>query len=79
MSNQQLRKLIRGIHLTASIMIIGLVYSEALRATPGFILLMQVVVIPVVFVSGMAMWQQAAISKLRRKLSKTQSTEPGLA
>ena len=77
MSNKQLRKTIRIVHLIAGICIVALVYSEAFRSSPAFITLMQVVVIPVVAISGIAMWQQALLSRLRRqtapKTSRLQS------
>jgi len=69
MSNKQLRNTIRVVHLIASLCIIALVYVDALRDLPVFLTLMQFVVIPVVALSGIAMWQQALLSRLRRHAS----------
>ena len=65
MSNKQLRTVIRAVHLLISMLLLALVYSDGLRQSEGFVTLVRVVV-PVVVVSGIAMWQQAAITKLRR-------------
>jgi hypothetical protein len=73
MSNKQLRNILRVVHLVAGVMLIAFVYSDALRASASFITLIRVVV-PIVGISGIAMWQQAALSKLRRRLvAKTDS------
>ena len=68
MSNKQLRTVIRAVHLTASLLILGLTYSPDLRQNPTFLTLVQVVV-PLVVISGIAMWQQASITKLRRSFA----------
>jgi hypothetical protein len=73
MSNKQLRMTFRVIHLLASISLIAMVYSPVLRHMDQFILLLQIVVIPVIGLSGLAMWQQANITKLRRSLSPRKS------
>ena len=65
MSNKQLRTVIRAVHLLVSILLLALVYSDSLRQSESFVTLVRVVV-PVVVASGIAMWQQAAITKLRR-------------
>jgi hypothetical protein len=69
MSNKQLRTIIRAVHLCASVLILGFVYAAPLRQTESFVMLLQFVVIPMVAVSGIAMWQQAALTKLRRNRS----------
>jgi hypothetical protein len=76
MSNKQLRNTIRVVHLIAGVCIVALVYSEPLRASAAFLTLMQFVVIPVVAISGIAMWQQAFLSRLRRHSSANASTAP---
>jgi hypothetical protein len=65
-SNKQLRNLIRAGHLGASALLIGLIYIDTLRMSPEYVMLLRLVVIPVVAVSGIAMWQQAFLSRLRR-------------
>lgn len=67
MSNKQLRNTIRVVHLIAGVLLVALVYLEPLRASPAFLTFIQVLVIPVVGISGVAMWQQAALSRLRRQ------------
>ncbi len=69
MSNKQLRNIIRIVHLIAGVCIFALVYPDAPRTSPAFITLMQVVIVPAVVLSGIAMWQQAAISRFRRRMS----------
>lgn len=68
MSNKQLRTIIRVVHLVTAVLILALVYSDSLRTTEAFVTLMRVVVIPMVSLSGIAMWQQASLSRLRRRL-----------
>jgi hypothetical protein len=68
MSNKQLRNILRVVHLVAGVMLIAFVYSDTLQASASFITLIRVVV-PVVGISGIAMWQQASLSRLRRRLT----------
>jgi thiosulfate reductase cytochrome b subunit len=67
MSNKQLRNTIRIVHLIVGALMIAFIYAEPLRASTGFVTFMQFVAIPMVVISGVAMWQQAALSKLRRR------------
>ena len=67
MSNKQIRTTIRIVHLIASALLIALVYSGALRASAEYVTFMKFVVIPVIAASGIGMWQQATISRLRRR------------
>lgn len=66
MSNKQLRTTLRTLHLLTSISLPALVYLPVLRTTSEYILLLQFVMIPMTGLSGVAMWQQANITKLRR-------------
>jgi hypothetical protein len=66
MSNKQLRNVLRVVHLLGGAVVIALVYVEAARTSPTFITIAQII-IPVVTISGIAMWQQAALSRLRRR------------
>ena len=68
MSNKQLRSIIRAVHLLVSVLLLALVYSDTLRQSEGFITLVRVA-LPVIVLSGIAMWQQASIAKLRRNLA----------
>lgn len=68
MSNKQLRTIMRAVHLLVSVLLIALVYSDTLRQNESFITLVRVV-LPIVVISGIAMWQQASINKLRRSRS----------
>lgn len=74
MSNKQLRTAMRAVHLLVSVLLIALVYSEALRQNEGFVTLVRVA-LPIVVVSGIAMWQQATINKLRRNRSAGTSSK----
>jgi hypothetical protein len=74
MSNKQLRNVIRAVHLLISILLLALVYSDSLRQSESFVTLVRVVV-PMVVASGIAMWQQASITKLRRSLSNRKAAE----
>lgn len=65
MSNKQLRNLTRIIHLITAVLI-GLAIYSPLRADPTFMLLSQVLIIPVLTISGVVMWQQPKIMKLLR-------------
>jgi hypothetical protein len=69
MSNKQLRNTIRFVHLVAGALVIALVYSDTLRTSAEFITLIRLFFIPVLVMSGIAMWQQAALSRLRRRAS----------
>jgi hypothetical protein len=66
MSNKQLRNVLRVAHLVAGAVVIALVYVESARTSPTFITIAQIIM-PVVAISGIAMWQQAALSRLRRR------------
>lgn len=72
MSNKQLRTVMRAVHLIVSVLLVALVYSDSLRQSEGFLTLVQVVV-PLVVISGIAMWQQAAITKLRRSFTSSKA------
>lgn len=72
MSNKQLRTLIRAVHLLVSLLLVALVYSDSLRQNEGFITLVRVA-LPIVVASGIAMWQQASITKLRRSLTRAKA------
>jgi hypothetical protein len=66
-SNKQLRTIIRIVHLVTAALLIALVYSAELRASQTYVTLIQLLIIPVIGISGVAMWKQAALSKIRRR------------
>lgn len=70
MSNKALRNLTRVVHLIAGISLFALVYSDVPRNSETFLSIMQVVIVPVVVLSGMIMWQQPAVSRLLRRFSE---------
>jgi hypothetical protein len=72
MSNHQLRTVLRWIHLIGGLSFGVFVYSP-LRTNEAFTLLLQVVIIPVVLLSGLWMWQQARVSRWLRGQTKRNS------
>jgi cytochrome oxidase assembly protein ShyY1 len=62
MSNKTLRVTLRWIHIIGSALIGTFVYSP-LRSDSGFTALMQLVVIPVLLLTGIGMWQQPRLAK----------------
>lgn len=70
MSNKTLRNIIRIVHMITGLSMIAFVYNEDLRTVETFVTLLQAVFIPMVILSGVAMWQQATLSRLRRSASK---------
>lgn len=75
MSNKVLRQVLRWSHLVIGGLMVAFVYSAALRESAVFVGLMQFVVVPVVVVSGVAMWQQPLVGKLLRGLRGGVRTE----
>lgn len=74
MSNKQLRSMLRLVHLIAGGMLIAFVFSDVLRESASYTTLMRIIV-PIVGISGIVMWQQASLSRFRRRLSaKTNRT-----
>lgn len=67
MSNKQLRNIIRAVHIIAGIAIMVFIYVEPARTSTTYQTVLQLITIPVIVISGIAMWQQAAISRMRRQ------------
>jgi hypothetical protein len=67
MSNKQLRNTLRVAHIVVGVVMMAVIYIEPLRNSP--LLTVAQIIIPLVVISGVAMWQQAALSKLRRQVS----------
>lgn len=63
MSNRHLRVILRWVHIIGGGVIGTFVYSPWGRE-PLFLTLMQFVVIPLLISTGIALWQQARLSKL---------------
>ena len=59
------RQWLRFGHLIASVLLGTFIYSP-LREDPVFIATMQFVVFPAIALSGLWMWQQGRLSKLKR-------------
>jgi thiosulfate reductase cytochrome b subunit len=62
MSNKQLRNVVRLVHLAIAVIIAAFVYSP-LRLNDTFTAIIQLIVIPVLIVSGIVMWQQPLVIK----------------
>jgi hypothetical protein len=62
MSNKQLRNIVRLVHLIIAALIAAFVYSP-LRLNDTFTSVVQLVVLPVLIVSGIVMWQQPTVVK----------------
>jgi hypothetical protein len=67
MSNKQLRTVIRTVHIIAGLAIVALIYIEPARTSVAYQTFVQLLTIPVIIISGIAMWQQATLSRLRRE------------
>ena len=63
MSNKQLRNVVRLVHLLVAAFMAVFIYSP-LRLDNTVTVIAQVVVVPVVALSGLVMWQQPAVVKL---------------
>lgn len=65
MKNKQFRKLTRLLHVLAGVSFPLLVYSP-LRTDATFLLVNQVLLVPAVVVTGLALWQQPRVLKWLR-------------
>jgi hypothetical protein len=63
MSNYKLRAILRLVHIVGGVTIIALIYSPW-ELQPLLFTTARFVVIPILGVTGVAMWQQARLSKL---------------
>jgi hypothetical protein len=74
MINQaRLRMILRCVHIAAGIFLVGYVYK--FHADAGATRMAQTVVVPVIFISGMWLWQQGRVVKWARRSSP--QTHPG--
>ncbi|HVO61102.1 MAG TPA: hypothetical protein VMT53_09205 [Terriglobales bacterium] len=68
MINQaRLRMILRWVHIAAGIFLVGYVYK--FHADAGATRVAQMVVVPMIFASGMWLWQQGRIVKWTRRNS----------
>lgn len=65
MSNKRFRQMMRYLHVTVGVMLIVYIYSP-LGEVSWYALLVQVVAIPLVSLSGIALWQQPKLSSWRK-------------
>ncbi len=64
-SNKQVRVIQRFVHLTAGLLLVAYIYTP-LGNLNAFETLVQVIVVPALVVTGMAMWQLPRLRKLLR-------------
>lgn len=60
-SNRQFRKLVRVLHIAVGVSLILVVYSP-LGKSPTFVTFNQFVAVPLVSLSGLALWQQPKLT-----------------
>ena len=72
MTAAQQRKIQRGTHLAAALAMVAYVYGPS---TGHLHDAMRFVVLPVLAVTGIAMWQAARIRRLRRATTRTRTLE----
>lgn len=69
MSNKRLRQTVRSAHLALGMMLGFFVYSP-LREVGWYVLTVQALAVPLVILSGLALWQQPKLSSwLKRRSS----------
>lgn len=68
MSNKQLRNVVRLVHLLVAAFMAVFIYSP-LRLDNTVTVIAQVLIVPVVALSGLVMWQQPAVVKLFNRRS----------
>ncbi len=66
MTNKLFRQITRWIHIIGSIVIIVYIYTS-LGANPAFMTTVRFVTIPLLVLTGLAMWQQPRLMKLLRR------------
>ncbi len=73
LSNKRLRDLQRAVHLTGGLLVMASIYSP-LRDQAVLDALVQVVAIPVMLVTGLAMWQAARLRRLLLRVRPAAAT-----
>ncbi len=66
MTNKDFRKTVRYLHVVVGVMLILFVYSP-LSEVGWYALVVQALAIPLVSLSGIALWQQPQLSAWRRR------------
>lgn len=77
MSNRQLRVVLRWVHIVGGALIATFVYAPW-GASPLFLALMRWGVIPVLILTGLLLWQQARLTKLRQRAKAPSAHAPTL-
>jgi len=77
MANRRLRLLVRAAHIVEGLMLALYVYTP-LQENPLFAGLIAYLVLPALFLSGLALWQQPRLMKLltRARTSRPMVSEP---
>lgn len=75
MSNRQLRVVLRWVHIVGGALIATFVYGPW-GASPLFLGLMRWGVIPVLILTGLLLWQQARLGKLRQRAKARSAQAP---
>jgi hypothetical protein len=73
MTAAQQRRVQRGVHLAAALVLTGYVYAPIGAQLQDVV---RFVVLPVLVVTGIAMWQAARIRRLRRTLGRPFALDP---
>lgn len=69
MTNKQLRTYIRYVHLLEGILIAIYIYSPTAQQSPIYSGMVQLVIVPFIVISGLALWQQPRINKWWRQFA----------
>ena len=69
LSGKQQRTILRYSHLVAGLLNVFFIYTP-LGDVPAFELLVQIILVPVIVITGVWMWQQARVRKLLAKGSR---------
>ena len=73
LSNKRVRDLQRAVHLTGGLLVMAAIYSP-LRDQAVLDVLVQVVAIPAMLVTGLAMWQAARLRRLLARVRPAATT-----
>lgn len=73
MTTAQQRRVQRGVHLAAALVLVGYVYAPLGTQLQDVV---RFVVLPVLLATGIAMWQATRIRRLRKTLSCRRALDP---
>ncbi len=68
MSNKQFRQIVRFGHIVEGVLIAIYIYSP-LSSNPAFDALIKFVILPLIVLSGLALWQQPRVMKVIRRIT----------